>query len=212
MGYRNNAESLFEFQAGQAFGFDNVWLDNDFDNAVGTLSIYWGFYCNCGNGTQGRSRYFDTPKVVNAFTGNDPRIAGTFDPPDRTVLKYAKRDKLSPSNVASINNYRILRYADVLLLQAEAVLQSGGSTSEAIGYINHVRARARAMGAKPNPADFLTSEYGTARLSAQLIYLSFETQYSLTVINANQREKNIYTYNSGLHLLQGVRFFTITAC
>ena len=154
----NNTESLFEFQAGQAFGFDNVWLDNDFDNAVGATSIYWAFYCDCGAGTQGRSRYFVTPKVLNLFTANDPRIAGTFVPADRTVLKYAKRDKLSQSGVASINNYRILRYADVLLLKAEAILQSGGSTSEAIGVINQVRTRARAMGAGPNPADFSTAE------------------------------------------------------
>ncbi|MGZ8556897.1 MAG: RagB/SusD family nutrient uptake outer membrane protein [Chitinophagaceae bacterium] len=154
----NNEESLFEFQASQAFGFDNVWLDNDFDNAVGALSTYWAFYCNCGNGTQGRSRYFVTPKVVAAFDANDPRVAGSFVPADRTVLKYAKRDKLSPSNVASINNYRILRYADVLLLKAEAVLQSGGSTAEAIGFINQVRARARAMGVGPDPADFPSTE------------------------------------------------------
>jgi len=154
----NNSESLFEFQASQAFGFDNVWLDNDFDNAVGALSIYWAFYCNCGNGTQGRSRYFVTPKVVAAFNANDPRIAGSFVPGDRTVLKYAKRDKLSPSNVASINNYRILRYSDVLLLKAEAVLQSGGATADAVGFINQVRARARAMGAGPEPADFSSTE------------------------------------------------------
>ena len=40
----NNDESLFEFQATQAFALDNVWLPNDFDNAVGNLSVYWGFY------------------------------------------------------------------------------------------------------------------------------------------------------------------------
>jgi len=155
----NNAESLFEFQAGQAFGFDNVWLDNDFDNSVGALSIYWAFYCNCGNGTQGRSRYFVTPKVVSAFNALDPRIAGSFVPADRTVLKYAKRDKLSPSNVASINNYRILRFADVLLLKAEALLQSGGSTAQAIGFINDVRTRARAMAPVGiEPANFSTTE------------------------------------------------------
>src|SRR5205085_11458067 len=34
----NNKESLFEFQATQAFGLDNIWLENDFDNAVGALS------------------------------------------------------------------------------------------------------------------------------------------------------------------------------
>src|SRR5678816_2478502 len=42
----NNNESLFEYQASQAFGFDNVWLSNDFDNAVGNMSVFWGYYDN----------------------------------------------------------------------------------------------------------------------------------------------------------------------
>lgn len=155
----NNRESLFEFQASQAFGFDNVWLDNDFDNAVGALSIYWGFYSNNGTGQGGRSRYFGTAKLLNAYHANDPRRDSTMNPADRTVRKYASRDKLSQSNVASINNYRILRYADVLLLKAEAVLQSGGSTAEAIGYINEVRTRARAMApAGVEPANRLVTQ------------------------------------------------------
>ena len=58
-----------------------------------------------------------------------------------------------------MNNYRILRFADVLLLKAEAVLQSGGSTSDAIGYINQVRTRARLFRpAGVEPANFSTAE------------------------------------------------------
>lgn len=159
----NNKESLFEFQASQAFGFDNVWLDNDFDNAVGALSIFWGFYSN-NFGLFGMSRFYGTTKLLNTYNAKDPRRDSTLDPTDRTVRKYASRDKLSPSGVASINNYRILRYADVLLLKAEAVLQSGGSTAEAIGYINQVRARARAMGGGPEPADFSTAESDKAKI------------------------------------------------
>lgn len=154
----NNNESLFEFQASQAFGFDNVWLENDFDNAVGALSIYWGFYSNNPAGQGGMSPYFGTSKLLDIYNANDPRRDSTLNPDDRTVRKYTSRDKLSASGVASITNYRILRLADVLLLQAEAVLQSGGSTAEAIGYINQVRTRARAMGAGTEPADFSTSE------------------------------------------------------
>lgn len=160
----NNKESLFEFQASQAFGFDNVWLDNDFDNAVGALSIYWGFYSNNGTGQGGRSRYFGTTKLLNAFNVTDPRRDSTLNPMDKTIRKYVSRDKLSPSSVASINNYRILRYADVLLLKAEAILQSGGSTSEAIGLINQVRTRARDLGAGLEPANLSTAETDKARI------------------------------------------------
>ena len=91
----NNAESLFEFQSTQAFGVDNVWLENDFDNAVGALSIYWGFYSNNGTGQQGRSRFFATTKLLNAFNAADPRRDSTLNPADRTVRKYVSRDKLA---------------------------------------------------------------------------------------------------------------------
>jgi hypothetical protein len=154
----NNAESLFEFQSGQAFGSDNVWLDNDFDNAIGSLSFYWGFYSNNGTGQQGQSRFLGTTKLLNAFNAGDPRRDSTLNPANRNVRKYVTIDKLNQAGVSSINNYRILRFADVLLLKAEAVLQSGGSTVEAIGYINQVRSRARAMGAGTEPANFSTAE------------------------------------------------------
>ncbi len=151
----NNAESLFEFQASQPFALDNVWLSNDFDNAIGSMSTYWGYYDN-NFSLFGQSRWFATPKLVSAFDPADPRLAVTLVAADRTITKYVRRDKLTQSGVASANNPRLLRYADVLLLKAEAVLQSGGSTAEAIGLINQVRARARGAGAVP--ADYSTAE------------------------------------------------------
>lgn len=151
----NNTESLFEFQASQPFAFDNVWLSNDFDNAIGSMSAYWGYYDN-NFSLFGQSRWFATPKLVSAFDPADPRLEVTLSTADRTINKYVRRNKLTQSGVASANNPRILRYADVLLLKAEAVLQSGGSTTEAIGLINQVRARAR--GAGTTPADYSTSE------------------------------------------------------
>jgi hypothetical protein len=152
----NNQESMFEFQASQAFAFDNVWLSNDFDNAVGNLSIFWGFYDN-NFALFGKSRFYGTTKLLNTFSATDPRRDSTLNPANRTVKKYVSNDKLSQSGVGSVNNYRILRYADILLLKAEAVLQSGGSISEAIGYINQVRTRARAMGGGTEPANYSTA-------------------------------------------------------
>jgi hypothetical protein len=163
----NNAESLFEFQSGQAFGFDNVWLDNDFDNAVGSLAFYWGFYSNNGTGQQGQSRFFGTTKLLNAYNAGDPRRDSTLNPANRNIRKYVSVDKLNQSGVSSINNYRILRFADVLLLKAEAVLQSGGATVEAIGYINQVRTRARAAGTEP--ANFATTETNRATIMQWII-------------------------------------------
>src|SRR6266498_1946176 len=154
----NNEESLFEFQASQAFGFDNVWLSNDFDNAVGNISVFWGYYDN-NYALFGKSPFFGTLKLLNAFNPDDPRLPLTINPSDRTVVKYVSRNKLDQPGVGSANNPRLLRYADVLLLKAEAILQSGGSTTEAIDLINQVRTRARNMvpgGAEP--ANYSTSE------------------------------------------------------
>lgn len=154
----NNSESLFEFQASQAFGFDNVWLPNDFDNAIGALSAYWGYY-NDNFSLFGQSRFFATPKLVAAFDAADPRLEVTLATTGRTINKYVRRDKFSQSGVGSANNPRILRYSDVLLLKAEAILQSNGSLPEAIGLINQVRTRARNMvGGGTVPANYATGE------------------------------------------------------
>ncbi len=153
----NNNESLFEFQATQPFGLDNVWLSNDFDNAVGSMSTFWGFYNNVS--LNGQSRFYATPKLVAAFDAGDPRLDTTLKISDKTIRKYVTRDKFTQTNVASANNPRILRYADVLLLKAEATLQSGGLTSDAITLINQVRTRARNMVvAGTVPANYATAE------------------------------------------------------
>ena len=41
------------------------------------------------------------------------------------------------------NNWRMIRYADVLLMLAEAIGETEGVTSEAVGYLNQVRQRAK---------------------------------------------------------------------
>lgn len=153
----NNSESLFEFQATQAFGFDNVWLPNDFDNAVGNMSVYWGYYDN-NYALFGKSPFYATTKLLDAFDPSDPRRDITLNASDRTINKYVSRNKLDQPGVGSANNPRLLRYADVLLLKAEAILQSGGSTSDAISLINQIRTRARNMGSGTEPANYSTGE------------------------------------------------------
>ena len=52
------------------------------------------------------------------------------------------QDCPSSKNLNYNNNKRIYRYAETLLNAAELLLQTGGSASEAAGYVNEVRARA----------------------------------------------------------------------
>ena len=47
---------------------------------------------------------------------------------------------------ASDHHYCLYRFADVLLIAAEAIGESEGATAEALGYINQIRARARFNG------------------------------------------------------------------
>ena len=165
----NNSESLFEFQASQPFAFDNVWLSNDFDNAVGSMSTYWGYY-NDNFSLFGQSRFYATTKLLNAFDAADPRRNKTLSASDRTINKYVTRDKFTQSGVGSANNPRLLRLADVLLLKAEATLESGGSTSEAIALINQVRTRARNMVSGGTiPADYSTAETDKTKIMNWII-------------------------------------------
>lgn len=144
----NNSESLFEYQATRAFADDNIWLSNDFDNAVGALSVFWGFYSDQFN-LFGKSPFVATQKLVDIFESGDPRRELSLDPDTKEFKKYVTRDELNQGGSSSVNNPRILRYADVLLLKAEALNESGGSTVEAINQINLVRARARGVGLLP---------------------------------------------------------------
>lgn len=154
----NNAESLFEYQASQP-SFDNIWLPDEFNNTDGSMSTasYTAFE-NINNFGYGGAQTVATQKLVEIFEAGDPRLPLTVDSTTRAVRKYILRDQKNQVGGSSVNNPRILRYADVLLLKAEAIVRSGGSLSEAITLINEVRTRARNMGSSGMPADFSTSE------------------------------------------------------
>ena len=144
----NNSESLFEYQANNTSGGENVWLPNDFDNPIGSISAYYGYYSKEPNLYQ--QPYNGTTKLFEAYDLTDPRkdltVQVTDDPEmPFQIQKYWTQDALTGTGVGSMNNTRMLRYADVLLLEAEAIVQSGGTLTEAIELINRVRSRARNM-------------------------------------------------------------------
>jgi hypothetical protein len=152
----NGDESLFEFQAARP-NFDNIWLSNDFDQNVGSMSTVWGFYIS-QPAWMGSYPFIPSAKLIAAFGTEDGRIGSSIDITTPAVLKYVKNDAAAQGGFVSYNNPRILRYADILLLKAEAILETGGSTSEVIGLINQIRTRARNYGGTTEPADYSTSE------------------------------------------------------
>lgn len=164
----NNSESLFEFQASSAPGTDNVWLQNDGPwRGVEVMSAYWGFYTIVSNGQRDNLRGTNW-KVTEKFAGlygTDPRV-DFFMEDNRNFTKYGHEELDVQSGTAgSLNNNRILRYAESKLLAAEAILLSGGNPTEAINLINEVRGRARDwandLGLANPPEDRSTGETNT---------------------------------------------------
>ncbi|MBD0259495.1 MAG: RagB/SusD family nutrient uptake outer membrane protein [Cytophagales bacterium] len=179
----NNAESIFEVQFGPTIASENNgWIDNDNFTVVGTLAAYRGQFSIDFSWATGES-FVPTTPLVNSFEPGDPRRRWTFFSVGDTLkkdgglytettskrspsghhfskyLKFAGPDYGGPDFYANpsvdFNNERVLRYADVLLMRAEALNESGGSTTEIIGLINQVRARARnsTQPASLEPAD-----------------------------------------------------------
>ena len=163
----NNEESLFEFQASRAPGQDNVWLQNDGPwRGVEVMSTYWGFYTVVSNESRNNlpgNTWKVTQKMFDAY-GADPRV-DTLTEANRAFTKYGKLglDELS-GTVGSLNNVRILRYAESKLLAAEAILLSGGNKAQAIALINEVRKRARDWSGGAEPADRNTAETNDATI------------------------------------------------
>jgi tetratricopeptide (TPR) repeat protein len=158
----NGLESVFEVQytdvEGAGFGClqcseGNVAVGfNGPRNYTGTLF------------TSGFSFNVPTQKVVNAFEAGDLRKAvaildieawaaatgATFGKGyEHTGFfnrKYIPRTRRAESqgdlNLTNPNNYRAIRYADVLLMAAEAYNRGGIDDAKARGYLNQVRRRA----------------------------------------------------------------------
>lgn len=131
----------------------------------------------------GNSYNLPTQELYNAFSPIDPRrdatvldidafIAQQPNPGDITYAigggghtgyynnKYIKRQGeigLPDNDLTSPVNYRVIRYADVLLMAAEAHFQNG-NTSTAANYVNQVRVRAGVPGIPVNSIEVIWNE------------------------------------------------------
>lgn len=113
----------------------------------------WGRGVKVPNNILGQ--YYHIKKAVDGFAGG----AGT---------------------VNSGNNWRMIRYADILLMCAEAINEGDGPTSEAIGYLNQVRKRAYDLNPHPNKdvASYglqydLTNKFNTITVSSSFVLKPF---------------------------------------
>jgi hypothetical protein len=173
----NNAESVFETQASNPTATDNVWLNNDDFTVIGTMSSFWGFYNNHWSFWDG-TPWVATDKLIAAIDPDDPRLPEIVNTADKRIQKYVLDDQLTNTGVGSLNNVRLLRYADVLLLKAEALNETGNQAG-AVALINQVRTRARNMGSTGEPANLGSGNQTQVRqwiMDERLVELAGEGQ------------------------------------
>lgn len=141
---KNHVESIFEvqFQGGNNLGehsnFIYQWAP------LRSQGVITGFPAIATNGYN-----VPTRSMIRAFETGDKRkdvslkegyfnLAGQWVP-----IPYINKFN-HPHTVPgrTDDNWPVLRYADVLLMLAEAINEQGGPTGEAVGFLNEVRTRA----------------------------------------------------------------------
>jgi len=135
---KNSKESIFEVQykkgsLGEGSNFSNVYAPENSGNSV----------IQFGGGGNNRP----TPDLESAYEAGDPRKDLSFassyvNAAGRKVDYYfiRKYADAPTTNGDAEDNFYVLRYADVLLLYAEA-LNETGKTAEALPFLNRVRKR-----------------------------------------------------------------------
>jgi hypothetical protein len=126
----NSAESLFEFQYSSNYlnSFYNLFvLQRSFVANAETMDAVF-------------------PKDMQNLTLKDLRSEGvSYNPVDYTIWKYIGTNATTSRDAASsFAHFPIYRFADVLLMKAEALVYLGKGT-DALTFINMVRDRAKAL-------------------------------------------------------------------
>jgi len=165
--FENNSESIFEMQYA-ANSDDNGWVldDNHSENFKASQGIMRAWWQDAGRGAPGGGLGINIPttELIDEFEADDPRKASTiytdgdtyyaagveatydpaWSPSGATMRKYRGVNvaKMNPVNFAiDYNNERIFRFADLILMYAEANAFNGGAAQMTADLINEVRSR-----------------------------------------------------------------------
>ena len=180
---KNSIESLFEVQYTGNAGED-FWSN---ENQASWLSTFTGprnsnMVAGGWGWNQPTQEFIDSYEVgdlrkdVTVFYDGCPQFDGMDYDPGYSTTGYNLRKFLVSKTIAetydsSPMNFPVLRYADVLLMKAEA-LNNLNRTSEAYQPLNLVRTRA----GLPNVSGLSQSEFETVVLHERRIELAFEGQ------------------------------------
>ncbi len=189
---RNSAEAIFEVQFARG-------------GQVGTgnpiVSFFYQQFAPAGSGTavtgvansDGEGRMLPTNAFFDAHETNDPRrstnvrtayVRTLSGRPDTVKVNFTAK-YLDPSATAggglssgngSENTWRVMRYADLLLLYAEALNEIGGGNAAAFDAVNQVRRRAKgtATDVLPDLQGLSQAELREAIYRERRVELAFE--------------------------------------
>lgn len=145
----HHSEYIFDIEYEEGMGEGSTFTNRFLPNS-NTMAVFYGV------GGYGDEQMSPTQAYISLFSSEDQRkditvavTGGYYDNegqfiriPTNTSQTYTKK-YLVPVAAANDSkaNWKVIRYADVLLLLAEA-LNENGKTAEAIPYLNQVRTRA----------------------------------------------------------------------
>lgn len=189
----NSVESIFEVQYASDGGY-SFW---DNENQASWASPFMGprgsNFVGGGYGWNQPTQEFinqyqenDTRKDVTVLYEGGPDFDGMAYDAEFSFTGYNVRKFLVPISVIpsydnSPMNFPVLRYADVLLMKAEA-LNELGQTNEAEGYLNMVRNRA---GLEDIQSGLSQAQFREAVLEERRLELAFEGQRWFDLIRVN---------------------------
>ncbi len=205
----NNAESIFEIQFAESnvgWGIQRVGTEN---NIIQNNRNTWGWGFN--NPTQ---------SLVDAFEANDPRkgvtvyktgdivtgILQVINFPSENSTGYLNRKAaiVKPTTPSqSPQNIRKMRYADVLLMKAEAAAHLG-MESEARTILNQIRTRAR-QSTLGKGSVLNTMTYEPANTPASALPAIGASVTGTALMNAIYHERRVELGMEALHFWDQVR-------
>ncbi|MGS2738711.1 RagB/SusD family nutrient uptake outer membrane protein [Sinomicrobium sp. M5D2P17] len=148
----HNSESIFEIEFDESFGTGNLWDSQVSGEGQNEATLRGQEY-----GWNDWFNVYPSDDLLDEYEDNDPRYEASFYsngdtynnsadivsiPLDRNAAwkKYQNYYKRANENINSSINFRVIRYADVLLMMAEAE-NALGNPDGAIDYLNQVRDR-----------------------------------------------------------------------
>lgn len=170
---KNGVESVFEIQyqgdnsLGEASNFEYVFAPRVSKGAI------TGYAAGSNGG-----RNIPTNDIIAAYETGDLRkdiSLKTSFTLDGVVYKIPYVSKYNyPHTIVGLTNtnWPVIRYADVLLMLAEAINEQSGATGEALGYLNQIRKRA----GLPDLTVSAKAEFRAAVLKERRLELAFENQ------------------------------------